>query len=477
MLGLVVAFGIAGSALAWSPSLAVHSVSPTTAPPTGGRIVTITGRGFTSPVRVFFVMGDLRIESLVGTVWSDGSRLEIVTPPLLFAPDEQVRVASIEVESGDSRTTASDVFLFANEIQRPKVHTVTPNSGPKSGGTRLTIFGEGFQAPVQVLLGENEARILNVERNQIILEAPIASVTGPVAVLVRNVYSMTEATLDSAYRYVVDAAVHSVTPDHGPPGTRITIDGVGFLPPVAVNVAGVAAMPIIVTGTRIVAITQQVPTCTPFRGPVEVINIANGATASGPEFTNESNVPPAIVAVNPRTVVAGKTATVQLDAPGDFAFEIGGVPARVLSLVGSTYRLLVPENLPFARGGCTLRGIEGSGPVATRFDLRVIDRASGCANLRHDPILVSPAATASCTLPPLATVLPRSCSSRTVTIANERGRADLMISTSDAIAPQSALIRGGEKKEFTLTPGTQLERFKFATNDPKNPLLVVCVSP
>jgi hypothetical protein len=380
------------------------------------------------------------------------------------------------VESDGKRAKAPNVFIFENEIQRPKIIIVTPNSGPTSGGTRVTIVGEGFQAPVQVLFGTDEARVLNVERDRMVVETPSASDLGPVRVLVRNINSQTEYELDAGFRYLAALEVHNVTPNHGRPGTRITIDGNGFIPPVAVFVAGVAAQPFAVSETRIIAFVQSLSSCsTSLSGPVEVINIVNGDAASGPEFTYEMK--PVIAAVNPRAAVAGKTITVQLGSPGDYSFLIGGALADVLSRNGSTFRLRVPLNLNFAPGGCTLRGIEGTGPAATRFNLLVVDRTSRCFTERRDSLLISPPVTASCTLPPLASVLPRTCSTRTVTIANERGRADLVITAPDSVTPRTATIRGGETAQFTLTPGAQLERFRFATNDPRHPLLLVCVSP
>lgn len=477
-MGLVVALGIAGTALAWSPpkpTLAVDSFLPTIGSPKGGSLVRIKGRGFVGPVRVFFNVDEGSIEGAVLSMTAAGTEIDVITPPVLFGPNDQMRTAEIEVESEGKRAKAPGVFIFENEIQHPKIITASPNSGPKSGGTRVTIIGEGFQEPVQVLFADTEARVLTVSRNQIVVESPVGSALGLVRILVRNIMSLTEFELDAGFRYVAPIEVHGVAPNHGRPGTRITIDGAGFIAPVAVFVAGVAAQPLVVTETRIIAIVQPLSSCSSLSGQVEVINVVNGDAASGPEFTYEMK--PFIAAVNPRAAVAGKTVTVQLDSPGDYSFLIGGALADVVSRNGWTFRLRIPLNLHFAPGGCTLRGIEGTGPAATRFNLLVVDRMSRCYTERRDSLLISPAEPVSCTLPPLATVLARSCSSRTVTIANERGRANLVISAPDSVTPRTAAIRGGETAQFTLTPGTQLERFRFATNDPKHPLLLVCVSP
>jgi hypothetical protein len=473
----MVVFGIAGTASAWQPSLAVDSVVPTIAGPRGGSLVRITGRGFTAPIRVFFKMDNVSIEASVASMTTDGRQIEIISPPVLLGPEQQMRTAEIEVESGGNRVTARDVFVFENETQQPKIIVATPNSGPKQGGTRVTIFGEGFQQPVQVLFGDAEARVFSVTRDQIIVESPPASELGAVAITVRNINSLTVETLENAYRYTIDPALVSVVPNHGRPGMNITINGVGFNAPVAVTFAGIAAQVIFVSGTRIIARPQPPSICSSFTGPVEVINIANGAIATGIDFTYESELSPVITAVNPREIVAGKTMTVQLESAQDAAFEIGGVPAEVIARVGSTFRLRVPTALSFATGACTLRDIQGTGPVTSRFDLRVTDRLSSCTTIRRDALTITPAASAACTLPPLVTVLPRTCSSRTITIANERGRADLMVTLFDSGRQHMAMVPGGSNVTFTVKPRAQLERLRITTNDPQHPLLLICVSP
>jgi hypothetical protein len=454
----------------------VTGVSPGIASPDGGSHVAITGFGFVAPVRVFFEMDDGTPEAVIVSL--SPTRLEILTPPVPLGPGEQMRIAKITVDSRGYRASARDPFVFENPVQQPKVLAVTPNAGRTAGGTRVSIFGEGFQPPVQVLFGDAEARVINVTRSQLLVESPEMEEPRAVSVTVRNINSGTEHTLADAYRYLPDPRLLGITPDRGPAGTYVMITGEGFDPPVAVSVAGVAARVLAVSERRIHAITGVAPSCDTFAGPVEVINIATGDSASGAAFTYV-DAKPAIAAVNPRVTGAGKTVTVQLENPGDYGFRIGGMPARVLAHEGSTYRLQVPTALRFATGACLLRGIEGTGPVATRFDLRVSNLNRSCtAAERVDAWTIAPPEPAVCTLPPRATLLPRrSCSTRTVTIANERGSAELVIRAPESVQPRIAGIRGGEKVTFTIAPPADFARLKFETNDPRHPWLLVCVSP
>ena len=454
----------------------VTGVSPGIAAPEGGSHVAITGFGFVAPVRVFFEMEGGTLEALVVSL--SPTRIEILTPPVAFGPDEQMRVAILTVDSRGYRASAREPFVFENPVQQPKILAVTPNAGRAAGGTRVSIIGEGFQAPVQILFGDAEARVISVTRTQVQVESPEMQEPRAVSVTVRNINSGREHTLAGAYRYLPDPRLLGITPDRGPSGTFVTITGEGFDAPVAVSIAGVAARVLAVTERRIFAITAVSSRCDTFTGPVEVVNIATGDSVSGAAFTYV-DAKPAIAAVNPRVTGAGKTVTVQLENPGDYVFRIGGMPATVLAHDGPTYRLQVPTALPFATGACMLRGIEGTGPVATRFDLRVSNRNRSCtAAERADAWTIAPPEPAVCTLPPRATVLPRrSCSTRTVTIANERGSAELVIRTPESVQPRIAGIRGGEKVTFTITPGAEFERLRFETNDPRHPWLLVCVSP
>src|SRR5688500_11262288 len=82
-------------------------------------------------------------------------------------------------------------------------------------------------------------------------------------------------------------------------GTDITIDGVAFDSPVQVLVAGVEAQVIRVSGTQILVRTRALAAaCEGAAGPVTVVNIENGDTASSPTSFNFIAVLPAIITTN-----------------------------------------------------------------------------------------------------------------------------------------------------------------------------------
>src|SRR5207302_10842255 len=155
--------------------------------------------------------------------------------------------------------------------------------------TSVAILGDAFQAPVQVFFGAAEAQIIKVTFNEIDVMSPTArdtssngsgAVTGPVDIKVRNVGSGKETTFPAGFRYIAKMQITAAGPTQGSTagGTRVTIDGVGFNDPIAVVIGGVAAQPIKVSGTQIIAITAPplLTTCANVVGPIVRTNVDHG---------------------------------------------------------------------------------------------------------------------------------------------------------------------------------------------------------
>lgn len=95
----------------------------------------------------------------------------------------------------------------------PVVVSVSPNSGPASGGTAVTIEGLNFQEPVQVLFGGLAAAVVSVKPKAIQAVTPAAEpgegTSCPVTVEVKNVGGATETSgsLTGAFTYLGDCAI------------------------------------------------------------------------------------------------------------------------------------------------------------------------------------------------------------------------------------------------------------------------------
>jgi hypothetical protein len=281
--------------IAWTPppmTLDVTAITPSIGRPQGGEVLRIQGRGFRPPVRVFFdVGGAFAIESAVISV-SD-TTIDLVSPPIAFAPGEQQRKAGVIVVAyagmpAELRTRVEDGFTYRNEILEPKLLTASPNRGPIIGGTRVSIFGEGFQAPVQVLFDDVEARVLQVDYGQIVVETPAMPAPRIATLTVRNIGSQTASELRHAYRYQSLPIIRGITPSRGActGGTTVRIEGTDLPIPASVHLAGVRATVIAHTSTSIIAVSGALPgPCTPTTGPVTILDLMNGNESSGARFT------------------------------------------------------------------------------------------------------------------------------------------------------------------------------------------------
>lgn len=506
----------------------ISSITPAIGRPAGGETLRITGTNFREPVRVLFDVGrPLPVEASVIAVTP--TTIDVVTPPVDLGAGQQL-VADIIVlnEAGttrEQRLVREDSFTFRAEQLTPRISTATPNSGPVTGGTIVKIFGDGFQAPVQVLFGTAEARVLEVHYGEIVIETPAArdtsptgsgTVVGPVDITVRNINSQTVTTLASGFHYKAALQITAVSPSEGlfTGGTRVQIDGVGFLAPVAVTIGGVPAQPISVSGTRIIALTGalELTGCEGVSGPVIVTNVANGDTAVSPTSFIYRVPPPTIIAVSPSRVTAGSpiTVTVANAQPGLNRIKLGDrtvfPTASVIAGDGTgTFSVTVPTNFDFGTEACTVDGIVGVRDVEILLDVTYQNVASGCTDTADDALTVDPLDT-TCQLPPppnatLTPVTPpcinvgsvasagTTTGETTFTVTNTGGRPLVISSaapiagsvnlTSTTVTPGSGTVAPQASLTFTVNPdpaaaGAFSGTIRVNSNDPDTPAIDFC---
>ncbi len=517
----------------------IQSITPSIGRPSGGQTIRITGTNFIGPVKVLFdVGGAAPVEGFV--VSRTDTQIEVITPPVnLGAGQELASRVIVITRAGSTNEQSVDVtdgFTFRNEQLTPRISTATPNSGPILGGTLVSIIGDGFQAPAQVLFGNAEARVVQVGFTEIIVEAPAARdtspngsgvVTGPVDITVVNINSQTRTTLAGGFRYVAAIDVIAAGPTEGPftGGTRVTIDGNGFVAPVAVTIGGVAAQPVFVSGTRVIAITSGVviTTCADVAGPITVTNLSNGDTASGPSFT--FRVPaPAISAVVPNgndsanPVLPGESVTITvLNAqPGANKIKIGDstfFATPVFSADGTfaTFTVPVPSTLTFPTEAC----VDGGGVTGTRrlpvqLDITYTNSTTGCTDTVEDAVTVSPCDPMPCPCvtppPPNAVVTPAAncpagnpmapepvlntaTSTATISVTNTGGQPLVVssltqtaaVNASFTVSPTTGTIAPQASSTFTVTAnptaaGAYSGTIRVNTNDPDTPFVDICFS-
>lgn len=515
----------------------ITSVSPAIGSPAGGQRVQIIGKNFKEPVRVLFdTGGPLPVEAFV--VSRSDTVIEVLTPSVNVGAGQQfisdVIVITQAGTATEARAELEDGFTFRNEQLTPRVSTISPVSGPVTGGTRITIFGDGFQAPVQVLFGAAEARLLApIEYNQIIVEAPAArdtsgngsgTVTGPVAITVRNIDSQTATTLDPGFHYVAAIDITSFRPLSGPAtgGTDVVIDGIGFVAGADVTIAGIRATVLQVTGTRILARTAALPSaCAGASGPIRVTNVVNGDFE---EFDEEifSYVPVIPLITSVTSDVPGQDITVVVRDPGvgalgsaDIRFTLNNrtlipSPDRITTGTGvQPFTVVLPlTGFTFPTEACTTGGgLAGTRNGPLDLPLTFNNLSTGCNATTTVTVLpptpnpclstpqpsVTTPAGGSCATPAVASVTGVGFpTTTTASIVIENGAeaqplniTSVSISGSNAaefrISPTSASnIAAGGSANFTLTfdpttAGVKDAVVTFQTNSTSTPTITVCV--
>lgn len=256
----------------------VLSVSPTTGTNSGGTRVTIAGIGFQSPVQVLFGLGDTpsAFTGVEATVESVSPTQIVVRSPAAtgFGQANQNQQVAIVVRNLDT----GFVTLFASAFRYGAgivITSVSPDQIGFDSQETVTIFGQGFQAPVTVNLAGIQAAVLSVNGSEIRVRAPIPAIAdcedvlGPIQVI--NVNSGASDTTSGGdgpniadFRYrVVAPTVTGVSPSSfvGSGGNTVTVSGVGFDDPVRV-VFGTAAGSVIGVNGSGTQITVTTPTAT-----------------------------------------------------------------------------------------------------------------------------------------------------------------------------------------------------------------------
>ena len=516
----------------------ITAVSPNQGRPEGGEIVTITGRNFRGPIRVFFDLGNgVQREAIVAS--ATATQIQVLTPAVdLGAGQTQAATIVVFTEQGTSaETRLTAAFTFRRAVLTPRITTVSPDSGPISGGTRITIFGDGFEAPVQVSFTPSGGsafsmmEVVNVTFNQIIAITPHSSavnpsgsgpLTGPVDLRVLNINSATNVTLPNAFRYTPAVVITAVGPTQGTSlgGTRVQIDGSGFEDPVAVSLAGVGAQVVSVTGSRVIVVSSPLASpCTDLAGDVSVTNIENGDGDSVANTWQYVGVDPVIVGVSSAgPITPGSTVSVSVLNPGVGAVRIQAgsatlIPTPSVSVTGlgtAAFSIVLPTTgFTFPTVQCTpTGGAAGSGtqlgPVSV--DLNFNNVTTGCTDTLPQGLTVQPPGPNLCQIPPTANVVPAAptcanappvaaaagTSNATITISNAANARDLIISNASVvltgtmngtavIGPTTATIPAGASQVFTVTldpavAGPVTGNATFTTNDPQRASIVVCVT-
>jgi phospholipase C len=137
-----------------------------------------------------------------------------------------------------TRTVPNGGFTYV--VPAPTVTSISPTSGPSTGGTSTTITGTNFLAGATVTIGGTAATGVTVVSSTQITASTPAGTAGPVNVVVTNPGGIA-ATLSNGFTYVGPApAIAYIAPVFGSSngGTAVNIHGSNFTAGATVKIGG-----------------------------------------------------------------------------------------------------------------------------------------------------------------------------------------------------------------------------------------------
>jgi hypothetical protein len=239
---------------------ALYSVVPSKGSPRGGETVILTGRNFTQPVTVEFIVGapvNATLPATVQSVSADGTRIVVITPQASpqDLPDDtlaDIRITNLVGSANSQSATFTDVYTYTKESKLLDVYSVFPNRGAAAGGQTVVIAGRGFVQPLKVdfiaLGGSRPAEVIEVgaggQTIKVITPAVPQQITTELVVDVRVTAAVgtpleQQATLTAAYTYERPYGaprIFAVIPNKGSysGGEQVTIYGANFFEPLGV---------------------------------------------------------------------------------------------------------------------------------------------------------------------------------------------------------------------------------------------------
>ncbi len=196
--------GVAPEAFAICNVPTVTSISPASGSSSGGTSVTITGTDYTCGAILVVRFGDTR------ALFTSASATQIsaTSPPGLGT----VHV-TVTTDGGTSPTSTADQFTYM--VSRPTITSLTPNSGPASGGTVIRISGTDFTGATSVKFGSKDAALFTVVApTMIFASSPAGSRTVAVTVTTPGGTNATSAA--DLFTYVGGRSAVSLTSSANP---------------------------------------------------------------------------------------------------------------------------------------------------------------------------------------------------------------------------------------------------------------------
>lgn len=163
-------------AFRYGVGLQVTGIQPDVVDAEDPSLVTIFGSGFESPLQVLVDNRLQQVVSVTGTQIvfrpDDFAVIGCPEPGALVTPPAGLTVTVRLLSAAASQGTSPVGLKYTADVSRPVITAVSPNSGSAAGGNTVNINGSGFDAPVRVLFGGNQASLQNTSETQVRVTTP-----------------------------------------------------------------------------------------------------------------------------------------------------------------------------------------------------------------------------------------------------------------------------------------------------------------
>jgi len=411
------------------PSFFMSSVLPNSGVPDGGASITITGSGFGSnPALLRVDFGGIPA-TILGSI---SNTTIVVSSPrrTLASPDvpETVDVTVTDLGSVNQRCARlTNAFVYTRVVLTPQIFSTSPKTGPNDSSTRVTIFGDGFQFPMQVFMfgagcgaQRVEAQVSDIQLTTIVFKTPVATsnvclLNQLVDIEIKNPSTGKSASIPAAFKYYSCPTVGNAAPSaaNGTVSTTVVISGANFEEPVTanfsvgsslvpLNVTSVSSNAIVLTMPPVSVILGGAPACADVPGSINItfLNLACTPSPLSVAFTYRIDPPVATTAApnnlnqdgsafpgplgTPVTVtVVGSNftnpMTVQLIKDGSVVANTPINNATVANGTSLTFSAPAVLNSSLNQQNCLLGGtVSGTKFVATSFGIRLKSASTNC---------------------------------------------------------------------------------------------------
>ena len=208
-----------GVVFRYEPAPVVTQISPAFGSVIGATSVQVAGLNFVSRAALACRFGT----SVVSANFLTSTSLSCLSPA---HPAANV---TVEVtNNGPDYSSNGLVFTYMNDAN---ISSITPTTGPTSGSTLVTVFGNNFvsTALLQCIFGVLKVPATLVTSTQVTCYSPSQPAAAVLVVVTSNNVDFTNSS--AVFVYTASSSVVSVTPGNGPVtgGVLVTVGGTGFI--------------------------------------------------------------------------------------------------------------------------------------------------------------------------------------------------------------------------------------------------------